>query len=246
MDYDYIVSLKPQYTQCPFKKRIEILKTSNKLVPGKNAWKSSLPKDEHDAIIKKIKGILNKISENNFEKLSKQMFDMNLTTEKIVMDSIDEVLEKSIMEPNFGEIYARLCLKMSQKNYSVGDSVFNFRNVLVNKCQREFEKTQTSKHKTIGNIKFIGELFKIDLLPEKIMFGCIKMYIYNIQNNSNQEYNIECLCNLFKKIMFKLDNAKNKSVMGEYYKYFQYKSQDKNIKPRFRFMFLDILDLKKK
>jgi translation initiation factor 4G len=167
---EFIYKFKNTCLENPFERSIEfyIPISKEKLVPSKNAWKSKIPRTEYDIIIKKVKGILNKISIDNFDKLSNDLYELKLSTQELVKDTIIIIVDKSINEPTFGDIYANLCLKLSKKNYNVDEKIFNFRNELVNQCQFKFEKEENFK-KSIGNIKFIGELFNKDLLPSNVM-----------------------------------------------------------------------------
>jgi translation initiation factor 4G len=92
-----------------------------------------------------------------------------------------------------------------------------FKRCLLNKCQEEFEradcynemndeetmglddtakasKTRRVRNRMLGNIKFIGQLFAQKILNGKIMHGCVKRPLENIEEDT-----IECLCTLMAR-----------------------------------------------
>lgn len=75
--------------------------------------------------------------------------------------------------------------------------------------QRLIEELQDSKDKarrrSLGNIKFIGELFKLKMLTEVIMHDCIVKLLKN-----HDEESLECLCRLLSTIGKDLDFEKAK------------------------------------
>ena len=51
-----------------------------------------------------------------------------------------------------------------------------------------------AKRRSLGLIKFIGELFKLQMLTERIMYKCVKNLLGNVDNPEEEE--IESLCKL--------------------------------------------------
>lgn len=75
--------------------------------------------------------------------------------------------------------------------------------------QRLIEELEEAKDKarrrSLGNIKFIGELFKLKMLTEVIMHDCIVKLLKN-----HDEESLECLCRLLSTIGKDLDFEKAK------------------------------------
>lgn len=75
--------------------------------------------------------------------------------------------------------------------------------------QRLIEELQEAKdqarRRSLGNIKFIGELFKLKMLTEVIMHDCIVKLLKN-----HDEESLECLCRLLSTIGKDLDFEKAK------------------------------------
>jgi len=101
------------------------------------------------------------------------------------------------------------------------------------------------KRRSLGNIKFIGELFKLSMLSEKIMHQCVgKLLFSNIDNP--EEEDLESLCNLMKTIGKKLDNnEKAQKHMNLYFEKIEELSKRKTIPSRIRFMLQDVYELRK-
>ena len=56
----------------------------------------------------------------------------------------------------------------------------------------EYYAAQKAKRQGLGLIKSIGELFKLQMLTERIMHGCVKKLVGNVQNPDEEE--MESLC----------------------------------------------------
>lgn len=67
------------------------------------------------------------------------------------------------------------------------------------------ETKDKARRRSMGNIKFIGELFKLKMLTEVIMHDCIVKLLKNHDDES-----LECLCRLLSTIGKDLDFEKAK------------------------------------
>uniref|UniRef100_A0A3Q2Y5H3 Eukaryotic translation initiation factor 4 gamma 1 n=1 Tax=Hippocampus comes TaxID=109280 RepID=A0A3Q2Y5H3_HIPCM len=265
-----------------------------KLNKAEKAWKPSLKKAmrgcageetvENDPdqlktqeLFKKVRSILNKLTPQKFQQLMKQVSELTIDTEEKLKGVIDLTFEKAISEPDFSVAYANMCrcllgLKV-QATDKPGDTV-NFRKLLLNRCQNEFEKDkydneiferkqqeleaaegdeekqrliedlEESKNKarrrSLGNIKFIGELFKLKMLTEVIMHECIVKLLKN-----HDEESLECLCRLLSTIGKDLDFEKAKPLMDQYFKQMDKVIKEKKTSARIRFMLQDVVDLRR-
>lgn len=112
--------------------------------------------------------------------------------------------------------YAELCLKLSSKCPSFTDadgSELSFRRLLLNRCQREFEdKTRglvpaanqtvgdlieaefKMKRRILGNIRFVGELYRLGMLGVAIVVNCI-VSLLPLDRLPDVE-DLEVMCNL--------------------------------------------------
>ncbi|XP_076249202.1 eukaryotic translation initiation factor 4 gamma [Calliopsis andreniformis] len=97
--------------------------------------------------------------------------------------------------------------------------------------------------KSVGNIRFIGELFKQGMLTTKIMHRCIRQLL-----DQNDEDSLECLCKLLTTIGKDLEaKGSGTEEMQDYFNKMQdivaRRGQGK-ISSRIRFMLQDVIDLR--
>ncbi|XP_074507392.1 eukaryotic translation initiation factor 4 gamma 1-like isoform X2 [Sebastes fasciatus] len=228
-------------------------------------------------LFKRLRSILNKLTPQKFQELMKQVMDMTIDTEERLKGAIDLIFEKAISEPNFSVAYANMCRCLMGLKVPTSDKpgVFvNFRKLLLNRCQKEFEKEQDddeifekkqkdmeaakegeererlrvelqdsrdqAHRRSLGNIKFIGELFKLKMLTKVIMHDCVVKLLKN-----HDEESLECLCMLLSTIGKDLDFEKAKPRTDQYFNQMDKIIKEKKTSSRIRFMLQDVLDLRK-
>jgi len=175
---------------------------------------------------------------------------------------------KAVSESNFSKMYSDLCVKLNEQPVGLPpDQKVTFRRVLLNKCQEEFESAYMSddklpedpedrlifkekaRRRKLGNVKFIGELFKSKLLSEKIIQECVKILFDSVGKSRTDRETMEHHCELVYKLMTTIgkliDTPKAKPFMQRYFDQFSKLSQDDNISSRIRFMFQDLLELRR-
>lgn len=77
------------------------------------------------------------------------------------------------------------------------------------------EARDQARRRSLGNIKFIGELFKLKMLTEPIMHDCVVKLLKN-----HDEESLECLCRLLSTIGKDLDFEKAKVSRGFSFSFF--------------------------
>eukprot|EP00742_Colponemidia_sp_Colp-10_P003244 GILJ01003454.1.p1 GENE.GILJ01003454.1~~GILJ01003454.1.p1 ORF type:complete len:871 (-),score=163.96 GILJ01003454.1:2061-4673(-) len=135
-----------------------------------------------------------------------------------------------------------------------------FRRMLLNRCQEEFyfqpkmeelqqlsdeERAATErkiKQRMLGNIKFIGELFKRRMLTEGIIHECVTRLMFNTE--SPDEEDIESLCKLLTTVGKMLEAGKGKDKMVHYFARIHDMKNNQKFSSRIRFMLQDVIDLK--
>uniref|UniRef100_A0AAR2JSD8 Eukaryotic translation initiation factor 4 gamma 2 n=1 Tax=Pygocentrus nattereri TaxID=42514 RepID=A0AAR2JSD8_PYGNA len=98
----------------------------------------------------------------------------------------------------------------------------------------------------LGNIKFIGELGKLDLIHESILHKCIKTLLEKkkrIQLKDMGE-DLECLCQIMRTVGPRLDHEKAKSLMDQYFGRMQSLMNNKDLPARIRFLLQDTVELR--
>jgi len=305
---------------------------------SENAWKRKAPADDHELTIKKVKGILNKLTIENFEKLSKQMTDVRMSSVEMLKETMAVIFDKALTEPKFGELYADLCKVIVDTNAkqtwdfvsieekdgqffwttssdeSLDDKkrlmgphasfeeakdsskkATEFKRILLNKCQEEFEKDSQIadaekkmaefkkalnieingannpakvselkvelqeatyaavkiKRKVLGNIQFIGELFKKKILTEKVMHSCISKILLSDEPEDPlpipEEDDLECLCKLLTTIGSALDalqHEKTRILVTRYFDRLKKLSRAKELPARQKFLIMDLIELR--
>lgn len=108
---------------------------------------------------------------------------------------------------------------------------------------RKSEAMVAAKRRSLGNIRFIGELFKLTMLTENIMHECLSKLLKGYED----EDNIECLCKLLTTIGKDIDSPKSKfqSRVEAYFGEMRRLVDDKKTTTRIRFMMMDVIDLRK-
>ncbi|XP_077412357.1 eukaryotic translation initiation factor 4 gamma 1a isoform X2 [Vanacampus margaritifer] len=228
-------------------------------------------------ILKRLRSILNKLTPQKFQDLMNRVKELTIDTEERLKGAIDLIFEKAILEPSFSVAYANMCRCLSGLKVPTTDKpgyIVTFRKLLLNRCQKEFEKDQDddeffdkkqkemeaskdeeerermrleleesrdkARRRSLGNIKFIGELFKLKMLTEAIMHDCVVKLLKN-----HDEESLECLCRLLSTIGKDLDFEKAKPRMDQYFHQMEKIIKEKKTSSRIRFMLLDVLDLRR-
>ncbi|KAF8648538.1 hypothetical protein AX16_006242 [Volvariella volvacea WC 439] len=106
----------------------------------------------------------------------------------------------------------------------------------------EYYAAQRAKRQGLGLIKFIGELFKLSMLTERIMHECIKKLLGNVDDPEEEE--IESLCKLLTTVGHLLDTPKAKQHMDVYFSRMKDLNKNPNISNRMQFMLQDVIDLR--
>ncbi|KAK2831156.1 hypothetical protein Q7C36_016242 [Tachysurus vachellii] len=228
-------------------------------------------------LLRRVRGVLNKLTPQMFQPLMKQITEMTIDTEERLKGVIDLVFEKAISEPNFSVAYANMCRCLMGLKVPTSDKpnvMVNFRKLLLNRCQKEFEKDKdddeifekkqkeldaateedvrqhlkeeleeskdTARRRSLGNIKFIGELFKLKMLTENIMHDCVVKLLKN-----HDEESLECLCRLLSTIGKDLDFEKARPRMDQYFNQMGKIIKERKTSSRIRFMLQDVIDLRR-
>ncbi|KAK9401375.1 eukaryotic translation initiation factor 4 gamma 1 [Crotalus adamanteus] len=257
-----------------------------KLNKAEKAWKPSSKRASEvedpeniktQELFRRVRSILNKLTPQMFHQLMKQVNELSIDTEERLKGVIDLIFEKAISEPNFSVAYANMCRCLMGLKVPTTDKptvMVNFRKVLLNRCQKEFEKDKDddeifekkqkemdeaatpeektrlkeelddardkARRRSLGNIKFIGELFKLKMLTEAIMHDCVVKLLKN-----HDEESLECLCRLLTTIGKDLDFEKAKPRMDQYFNQMDKIIKEKKTSSRIRFMLQDVIDLRR-
>ncbi|ODA78451.1 hypothetical protein RJ55_05832 [Drechmeria coniospora] len=162
--------------------------------------------------------------------------------------------------------------RIKDKNGNVVSGGALFRKYLLNRCQEEFERgwsinlpeedtadkksgeaallsdeyyiAAAAKRRGLGLVQFIGELYKLGMLTERIMHECVhKLVDYK---GIPDEAEIESLSKLLRTIGANLDQTdKGRPMMDAYFQRIHTMIELPELPSRLKFMLLDVLDLRK-
>lgn len=243
-----------------------------------NSYSSQSHKD-HDETLRKIRGVLNKITPEKFEPLCQEILNIGIDSKFLLEGIAVLIYEKAVDEHRYSSLYANLCRRLwfeapnfdgqrltPDHNWPKFE-VNTFRHCLIKKLQQEFEnryqKAYTSdenevtateqefrdgksKHHVLGNIKFIGELYRLDVLHEGILHVCIKQLIRKSSSTPPgvAERNLECFCQIMITCGRKLDHTMAKLLIDQYFARIEYLRKKGSFSSRIRFMLQDVIDLR--
>lgn len=145
-----------------------------------------------------------------------------------------------------------------------------FRKYLLNRCQEEYERgwsvpdapegeekkvhgaellsdeyylAAAAKRRGLGLVRFIGELFKLGMLTERIIHGCVHGLVDFKEEPKEAE--IESLSFLLRTVGAQLDaSEKGKPMMDAYFKRIQNMIDLPELENRLKFMLMDVRDLR--
>ncbi|KAL6718411.1 hypothetical protein ACLMJK_004500 [Lecanora helva] len=259
---------------------------------GANAMAGPAPGgDTHmapDVVQRKVKSNLNKMTPNNFDKITIQILEISAQSKdendgRTLRQVIQLTFEKATDEAHWAEMYAQFCKRMLEsmspevKDENIRDKKGEvvhggslFRKYLLNRCQEEFERgwkmnigdkpegeteeatmlsdqyyiEAAAKRRGLGLVRFIGELYKLGMLTERIMHECVKKLVD--YEGMPDEAEVESLTNLLKTIGQPLDSTeKGPKMMDAYFGKINEMIAIPALPSRLRFMLMDIVDLRK-
>uniref|UniRef100_A0A3Q3A949 Eukaryotic translation initiation factor 4 gamma 2 n=1 Tax=Kryptolebias marmoratus TaxID=37003 RepID=A0A3Q3A949_KRYMA len=238
---------------------------------------SSSDKGEHDATFRKVRGILNKLTPEKFDKLCLELLNVGVESKLVLKGTVLLIVDKALEEPKYSQLYAQLCLRLAEDapNFEAPSETqaatkqnTTFRRLLISKLQDEFEnrarnvdvfdkhdnpltseeeeQRSIAKFKMLGNIKFIGELGKLNLIHESILHKCIKTLLEKKKRVQLKDMgeDLECLCQIMKTVGPKLDHAKAKSLMDQYFSRMRSLMNNKDLPARIRFLLQNMVELR--
>ena len=244
---------------------------------------------EEELSQKALKGLLNKITPDNFMKITDQIVAKinERKKAKTLMGFINQIFDKALAESTFAELYADLVSKLIPALPDLtddDDNVVNFRRALLNKCQEEFdygvcamkavaerekhkdeEQTdqdkadmvleQTARKRMLGNIIFVGQLYRFGVLIEAVMHTCVRQLLEETVDPRPED--IEVLCRLMSTVGRPMDAStreikgkdgqviKTSDMMEVYFRRIEMLSSSDKLDMRHRFMLKDLLDLRR-
>ena len=254
---------------------VKLHKAENAWSAGNKGGSEETAEDE--SLVKKVRAILNKLTPQKFDTLVVKFKEIEINTEAKLIQCMELVFEKALDEPSFSKAYASMCrelylkkvdsvdflnllLRRCQKEFlqdymsdkikakyaedlAAADSEDDKKRV-----KAEFQQKETKlRRRSLGNIKFIGELYKLNLLRGRIMHSIIKQLLTAVDEES-----LECLCQLLTTCGAQIE-AEVEQIPLEHrsaYSFVNYFNQmrtiidEKKTSSRVRFLLQDVIDLR--
>ncbi|BFG04243.1 eukaryotic translation initiation factor 4 gamma 2 [Drosophila madeirensis] len=153
-------------------------------------------------------------------------------------------------EPNNSCTFLRLLIAVCRDKFNnrlKRDENDNSRPPPENEADEE-ERRHLAKQRMLGNVKFIGELNKLDMLSKTVLHQCIMELLDKKKKRTAgaQEMceDMECLAQLLKTCGKNLDSEQGKELMNQYFETLERRSKSTEYPPRIRFMLKDVIELR--
>ncbi|KAJ6590658.1 armadillo-type protein [Mycena vulgaris] len=196
-----------------------------------------------DFVRRQTTSLLNKLVGENFQSISDQI--INITSQPIRAD-LYAGLFRVLMEQTSLDVRDEGTKNPEGRAIAGGQLV---RKYLLKMLQEQFEQgwdpedvEGPKKSKFTGLVRFISEVFKKQMLTERIMHECIKKLLANVENPHETEN--EALCILLESAGLLLDTPKARAHMDVYFSRIRELNRDVRLPMRHRFMLQDLIDLR--
>ncbi|KAL0253970.1 hypothetical protein I308_101349 [Cryptococcus tetragattii IND107] len=253
-------------------------------------------------IERKVKALLNKLTEEMFDPISKQILEWanksaNETDGLTLKLVIKLIFEKATDEAHWSSMYAKLCrLLHDEISNDVSDTIDGqvisgrslFRRYLLGRCQVDFEAgwkaredtavaaaakkdedeakqekakaedsgedkeadlmsdeyyaAQKAKRRGLGLIQLIGELFKREIVANRVISQCLLKLLSNV--NDPDEEDIESACKLLTTVGAAYDRAARENL-NKAFDVLNQMMKIESLPSRIKFMIMDLNDLRK-
>ncbi|KAI3867290.1 hypothetical protein MKW98_001724 [Papaver atlanticum] len=205
------------------------------LMKANVSWMSTVRGNlsHEERILRRVRGILNKLTVEKYTLLRTQLIDSGITTLHILQGVVSLILNKAMAEPMFCPLYAFLCHELScswlldppdglpsfPSDKRVGKEI-TFKRILVNKCQQAFELENMKsrqqimtgvssddrykeRRRNLGDIQFICELLKQRCSILPVFI--VHRILGQLLDPNDAEVNVEAVCLLLSTVGKELD-----------------------------------------
>ncbi|KAH6880926.1 armadillo-type protein [Coprinopsis sp. MPI-PUGE-AT-0042] len=105
----------------------------------------------------------------------------------------------------------------------------------------EYYAAAKAKRQVLSLVKFIGELFKLQMVTERVMHECIKKLLGNTEDPDEE---LESLCTLLNTLGQRLDTPRAQGHMGIYFSRMEGFNKSDKVSRRVRFMLQEVIELR--
>jgi len=203
-----------------------------------------------------VRSCLSKLSPGNFERIAAQVVGVQIDSAATLAALVDLMFERAVTETHFTEIYAQLFAYCAEQmpcfDDAEGAGQVNFRKLLLDKTQREFQSGDVERKRKLGSTVFVGQLWLQGLLRDAIVHGCVADVLQAAEGQDGTALltdAVEVACTLLSVIGTACDSSvKGRARMDMYMARLAAWAADKDKLPtaRVRFKVMDVLDARKK
>ncbi|KAJ6564801.1 armadillo-type protein [Mycena capillaripes] len=230
------------------------------------SFRPDRPPSFTDLAQRKAKSLLNKLAESNFDSIASQILALvnqsaGESDSKTLLMVVEVCIENAVSQPERSGLYARLCRTLMENTSpevhadGIADALGKplgrvLRKILLNKIQQDFESGYqpqtptavecTTKRKYLGLVRFLTEIFKVQMLMERIVLECIKKLVVNVEYPP--EADMEAAYLLLHNAGSLLETAKARAQMDVYFSRLREITLYEKISNRIRFMLQDLCD----
>uniref|UniRef100_K3W8C0 MI domain-containing protein n=1 Tax=Globisporangium ultimum (strain ATCC 200006 / CBS 805.95 / DAOM BR144) TaxID=431595 RepID=K3W8C0_GLOUD len=176
-------------------------------------------------------------------------------------ESFDHANRTAIKSCSFKRILLNACQEEFEKDNIYEELEENYKKAkaedkITTEMETDYqEKRMIMKSRMLGNIRFIGELYRKGMLQERIMHECImKLMGVHVKDgvltavhpgDAPDEENLESLCKLLSTMGKDLEKKGAQGAMASYFQYLEkILLKDKRLCSRINFMIKDVIDLR--
>lgn len=203
---------------------LELLNNNNEINAKSNVWKSrrmkgksSCGEDNDSANMLKLRSLINKLSAEKYEKLSKRILEIEIDSFKTMYTLTTLLFEKMIIEKPSRFTYAKLLNSLnSRETLNEEGKCVKFQQLFLSKCQEEFEnnlekepcldksideETQFKIHKYVAStVEMLGLLFAEKFMSFRILkMKCLDKLLLSAKENPRR-YALENFCLIIKSL----------------------------------------------
>ncbi len=166
---------------------------------------------------KKLNGLLNKLTNSNFDNISKQFLN-TIKDECVSWDYFNTLIclifEKSVSELQFSDLYSNLIVIIVKEFPNLSykgimnelNTTWNFRYLFLFMIQTAFAEETELEYKNVDQLhklmKLISKFYASDLLASDVMLQCIEILI---ARSGQTEKDIKIVCDILSTVGEKLE-----------------------------------------
>lgn len=225
-------------------------------------------------LLYRMDNILSRLTPHTFKQLIMEVNSLPIKSEEQLKGVVDLIIEKVVSEPNSVDVYAHMCRCLMGLKVPAAEkpaTTLNFRKVLLNRCQVEFERDDTEmfrkKEEAMDaagtpeeKIRLNEELEMSRDQSRRRHLGTVKltgelfkqrMLQESIMHDcvvkllkKKDEESLECLCWLMSSIGKNLDTYKRKPRMDQYFNQLENIIRQKKTSSQIHVLLQDLIELR--